>query len=907
MNCGENTSKLAVEVLEALQAVVGKENVSVCDSNCCSDKKTKAIVCVAPKSAQEVAKIISIANKNEFRVVSSNNPEWAVDGTKYPQGGILVDLSRIDEVVNFDRIAMSVKVGAGCTWKALIDICAKEGFILGSYPTDTSTTVGSWVVANGMGIGSYKNGSAKSNVLNLQVVAADATTLETGYDKIGYYMSGYNLTQLFSGSEGTLGIITMATLKVLPAGVTKAIAYEFPEFKDISKPLQKLVHHASIKPYDISYSSVSKALLVVLQGAEEFITLEEQEIDAIIGDSAKKIDGAPIWEERCGSKNDGVEVIVPVKDWEAFVIDLGDDVVFGSIADRSTALFITLGETANTLGEKAAKYGGRAVSSVSFEWTPSSLDVHEDSDLSRAVTPEIISKLEDIVGKNNVTTNGVDLILYSKDMAPLPKMAGIAFNNMPDVVVRPSKVKEISEIAALAYKHGIPMVPRGNSSWGLGGCMPTSGGIVIDMSSKMNGIIDMDPIGMYVKAGAGITWKELLEACMKKGFIIGSYPSSFPSATIGAWLSTNGMGVGSYKYGAAKDNVLNMEVVLCDGTVLKTGYDNIGAYKSGYNLNQIFSGSEGTLCVFGTVTFRMYPMGTIKPLAYEYEAFRDMNAAIQAIVNNPSVKPLHISFADHNHYENQRKAGCHTPDVKNLLMLTIQGDDKFNALEEQTLDAIVSKNGGKKVSDDIAAHEWEERCYEFRARKVGVGEIPAEVVVPTHEWGAFSDVCYDGFKKMKMEVGGIIGNVIDRNTALYMPYYFKDDESLLGMTAFAFNFYLGDRATEFGGRTTGFGVFFAWNLDNIHNADTVAYMRALKTKLDPHDVVNPGHVVCGSTRFGINMGKQLMGLGSSVMQLAKKMLPVNTTFADNRARFRYNILEERKAEDRVHELGKGTQ
>jgi len=367
------------------------------------------------------------------------------------------------------------------------------------------------------------------------------------------------------------------------------------------------------------------------------------------------------------------------------------------------------------------------------------------------------------------------------------------------------------------------------------------------------------------------------------------------------------MGVGSYKYGAAKDNVLNMEVVLCDGTVLKTGFDNIGAYKSGYNLNQIFSGSEGTLSVFGTVTFRMYPMGTIKPLAYEYEAFRDMNAAIQAIVNHPSVKPLHISFADHNHYENQRKAGCHTPDVKNLLMLTIQGDDKFNALEEQTLDAIVSENGGKKVSDEIAAHEWEERCYEFRARKVGVGEIPAEVVVPTHEWGAFSDVCYDGFKKMKMEVGGIIGNVIDRNTALYMPYYFKDDESLLGMTAFAFNFYLGDRATEFGGRTTGFGVFFAWNLDNIHDADTVAYMRALKTKLDPHDVVNPGHVVCGSTRFGINMGKQLMGLGSSVMQLAKKMLPVNTTFADNRVRFRYNTLEERKAEDRVHELGKGTQ
>ncbi len=149
--------------------------------------------------------------------------------------------------------------------------------------------------------------------------------------------------------------------------------------------------------------------------------------------------------------------------------------------------------------------------------------------------------------------------------------------------------------------------------------------------------------------------------------------------------------------------------------------------------------------------------------------------------------------------------------------------------------------------------------------------------------------------------------VVDRNTVLWMPYYFKDDESMLGMTAFSFNFYLGDRAATYGGRSTGFGVFFAWNMDNIHDPDTVMCMRRLKTAMDPHDVVNPGHVVCGMTRFGINMSNSLMGLGSGLLQTVKKLLPPNTTFSDNLKRFRFNTLEHRREADRTHTLGKGSE
>ncbi|MFA6709777.1 MAG: FAD-binding oxidoreductase [Candidatus Methanomethylophilaceae archaeon] len=528
--------------------------------------------------------------------------------------------------------------------------------------------------------------------------------------------------------------------------------------------------------------------------------------------------------------------------------------------------------------------------------------------LSRKVTPEIIAKLEAIVGKENVNTSEMDRMLYGHDLAPLPKEAGLAFNNFPDVVVRPSTVEQLSQIAMVAYKSGVAVTPRGASTWGLGGSMPTAGGILLDMSAKMRKIHFVDKVNMCVKADAGCTWKNVIEACEKEGLLVGSYPSSFPSATLGGWVSTSGVGPGGYKYGSGRDNVLNMEVVLSDGTVVVSGFDKVGNNMSGYNLNQLFGGAEGTLGIIGTVTLRVYPIGVIKPVAYDFQNIKDMAGPINKIVSHPSVKPLHIAWSDSYHFENQRRAGLHAPDVNNLFLVTFQGAPEFVALEESIVDSFVEEAGGKKVSSEIANHEWDERCYEYRVRKAGVGSIPAEVVIETSHWAEFVDECYKGFEVMKMEAGGIVGMIADRSTSMFMPYYFKDDESLLGMTAFAYNFYMGEVAKKYGGRSLGFGVFFASNLDTTHDAGPAAeLMRDLKTFLDPHDVINPGHLVCGKTRFGISLSKNLMGVGGSLMQGIKKLLPANTTFSDNLDRFRYDTLEEEKEESRVVEYGKGTQ
>ena len=518
--------------------------------------------------------------------------------------------------------------------------------------------------------------------------------------------------------------------------------------------------------------------------------------------------------------------------------------------------------------------------------------------LSRKVTPGIIKKLEDTIGKENVNTSDMERLLYSHDLAPLPKEAGLAFDMIPDVIVRPKSVGDVVNIVRIAAKTGVAITPRGASTWGLGGCMPTAAGIVVDFSSGLNEIYEIDEVNLSVKVGAGCTWKKVYDACAKKGLLVGSYPSSFPSATVGGWASTGGIGPGGYKYGSVRDNVLNMEVVLPDGTLIKTGYDKLANNMSGYNLNQLFTGAEGTLGLIVTVTLRVYPMGVIRPLAYDFENLRDIGGPINEIVKHPSVRPLHIAWSDHMHFEHQKKAGLHAPDVKNLFLVTLQGDEEFINLEEKVIDAIVEKYGGKKTDPKIAEHEWDERCYEFRARKVGIGSIPAEVVVPNVNWSDFVDECYDGFGKMKMSGGGIIGIIADRSTAMFMPYYFMDTETPLGMVAFAYNYYLGDRAAKYGGRSLGLGVFFASNLDIIRDAGSAELMRTIKTSVDPNDIINPGHVVCGKTRFGVNLNDKIMGVASKMMQLAKTFMPEDSGFEDSYKRFKFDEIEEHKAQTR---------
>ncbi|HRU11747.1 MAG TPA: FAD-binding oxidoreductase [Methanomassiliicoccales archaeon] len=504
--------------------------------------------------------------------------------------------------------------------------------------------------------------------------------------------------------------------------------------------------------------------------------------------------------------------------------------------------------------------------------------VAEDENVSREMA-QVVAKLQDAIGRENVKTSKMERLLYSHDLAPLPNLAQIAFKDIPDVVVRPHTTEDVVKIVKIAAEDKVPITPRGASTWGLGGSTPVFGGILIDMSGGMNKILEINKENLYVKAQAGCTWKEVYDACMEQGLLLGGYPSSFPSATLGGWISVNGVGVGSMKYGTSGDLVRNMEVVMPDGTVVQTGYDLIVDNETGYNLNRLIVGAEGTLAHICTVTFKLEPAPEVmRSLTYSFPTLKEAGKPLMEICRS-RVRPLHIGFSDHNHFDLLRKAGRHTlPEGHNVLNIQLEGDKEIVAWEERKIDEIMAKYGGKKLPDEVAAHEWEERCYEYRCREIGIGSIPGEAVMPLNTFEETVDACYNLLKELKL-TGAIIGSIVDRNTVMFMPYYLFNPDELQNLTSFGFNAKFANYALSIGGRPLGFGAFFASNLDAIRGTGA-KYIRDIKRLIDPDDIMNPGKLTGTTLRYGIRIPPALFNLGMGAMGVIKRAFPTEDEVAE---------------------------
>ncbi|UCG68693.1 MAG: FAD-binding oxidoreductase, partial [Thermoplasmata archaeon] len=395
-----------------------------------------------------------------------------------------------------------------------------------------------------------------------------------------------------------------------------------------------------------------------------------------------------------------------------------------------------------------------------------------------SIPDEIYEQIIGISGKDMVRINSFERRMYSHDLASLPKMMELGFKMMPDLVVIPKDANEISEIVKIAISEGIPIIPRGGASWGLGGAMPISGGIVFDLT-KMNKILNIDKENLTVTVESGITWKMLYETLIRRGFLIGSYPSSAYAATVGGWINTGGVGVGSYKYGSAIDHIRGLEVVQPNGRIVNTA-DKTEMNNSDQNINRLFFGAEGTLGIITKAILRIYPAPEeLRPISYGFSDFKTLSEAVEAVTKS-QVVPLHISFLDKNHFDFLREIGVkeNMPNVSGILNLALEGDSEVLDLEEEILDRTVKNCKGEKQEKEVAQHEWNERFFELRTKRAGPSAVLGEIYVPVTEMNNIVKATYKLISKMKLRAA-ITGMVGDRNTVIFMPYYLSDERKMI--------------------------------------------------------------------------------------------------------------------------------
>jgi len=205
-----------------------------------------------------------------------------------------------------------------------------------------------------------------------------------------------------------------------------------------------------------------------------------------------------------------------------------------------------------------------------------------------------------------------------------------AYRQPPLVVVLPSTTAEVAAVLRYCKSEGIKIVPRGAGTSLSGGALPLADGVLVGMA-KFNRILDIDYPNRCVTAQPGVTNLGISHAVAGAGFYYAPDPSSQIACTIGGNVAENSGGVHCLKYGLTTNNLLGLEIVLIDGSVVRLGGRHLDA--GGYDLMGVLTGSEGLLGVVTEVTVRILPKPpTARALLIGFAAIEDAGRCVAAVI-----------------------------------------------------------------------------------------------------------------------------------------------------------------------------------------------------------------------------------------------------------------------------------
>jgi alkyldihydroxyacetonephosphate synthase len=243
------------------------------------------------------------------------------------------------------------------------------------------------------------------------------------------------------------------------------------------------------------------------------------------------------------------------------------------------------------------------------------------------IIKRLYEELSLIVSEKNIYTSSFDKDVYSVDVWSVSRnwVDNRLIKELPDFIVLPENVIQVSKVLEVANKFRVPVIPRGGGAGGLGGGVPFFGGIVIDIK-KLDKIINFSESSMLVNAQAGIMQIDLEKYLNYRGYTLNHIPASIYCSTLGGFLSTRGSGVLSSKYGKIEDMVMSLEVVLPTGEIINTL--PVPRHSAGPSIEKFFIGAEGTFGVITSATLQIFHLPEVR--LFRGILFNELHSALQA-------------------------------------------------------------------------------------------------------------------------------------------------------------------------------------------------------------------------------------------------------------------------------------
>lgn len=216
-------------------------------------------VIVWPRTAEEVSSILKYANDHKIPVIPHGGGGGVTGGTLALVGGIIIDLQKLNKVIEINEESFYVTAQAGMIGQHLEDALNQRGFTYGHLPSSlTMSTIGGFVANRSAGALSSKYGKIEDMVIDLEVVLPDGQIIHTNAGKAPRACLGPSLTQIFVGSEGCLGAITEVTLRILP----------LPEIREFSGYLFPTLHDGLEAVHDIFRTSIRPSIVRLYESVE---------------------------------------------------------------------------------------------------------------------------------------------------------------------------------------------------------------------------------------------------------------------------------------------------------------------------------------------------------------------------------------------------------------------------------------------------------------------------------------------------------------------------------------------------------------------------------------------------------------------------------------------------------------
>lgn len=451
----------------------------------------------------------------------------------------------------------------------------------------------------------------------------------------------------------------------------------------------------------------------------------------------------------------------------------------------------------------------------------------------------LISDLKKNLSSENVLTDLEERYAYAQDATNIRRI-----KNLPDAVVFVETKEQVQKVVRLAEKYKVPVICRGAGTNVVGACVVEHGGIILNFS-KMNKIIEINRENMTATVEPGVILGDLQKEVDKLGLFYPPDPSNLAVSTVGGSIAQSSGGAKSFKYGTTKDYVIDLLVVMANGEILRTGSKTI-KNATGYNLNTLFVGSEGTLGIVVEATLKLIPKPQSKKVLMAYfDTVKDAVHAVNSIIEQ-RIFPATIDFMDRNAIQTVEKfypANLLT-DKEAALIVEIDGFEASMKYQENVIVEILKLQNASAIQ---VSHNDEEYNRIWTARRSSMGACAKlkpnvttdDVIVPREKLSdlvlGIRAIC----EKYNLEVC-MVGHVGDGSVHPQIPVDYNDEDEYKRYKLAKSEIY--DLTAKLGGILSGEHGIGSEKRDHIHkvvNSVSLDYMRQIKKTFDPNNILNP--------------------------------------------------------------------